>query len=62
MGLLCTVAFLVILAVFAAIMSRFNKNAAIKAYSLLESGLNIAVGPEEDEAPQRPAQAVGLVL
>jgi len=53
MGFLFILAVLVILAVFTTILSRFNKNAAIKAYSLLENGLNIAVGSEEDLAEPR---------
>ena len=54
MGFLFILAVLVILAVFTTILSRFNRNAAIKAYSMLETGLNLAVGPEEEDAPQRP--------
>ena len=54
MGFLWTVAFLAIFACFVTILSRFNKKAAIQVFSLLETGLSMAVGPEEEEPPKRP--------
>ena len=62
MGFWCIVAFVVILAVLTSIVSKFNKNAAIKAYRLLESGIDLAFAPEDvGESPAQPRVKRGYI-